>query len=129
MSYLKLDVMQVFDADEKSESTATIIGLDANKLSEELMLTHAELIMLLGLFIKKMSKVIPELKNSIKKRDFKKIALSAHSIKGSSGNFRIESLQLNSSEMEKMAKTENGEYNYEAAFEDMKEIIEGIKIS
>ena len=129
MSYLKLDTLQVVEIDNKSESSATIIGLDAEKLSEELMLTHDELLMLLGLFIKKMKKVIPDLQNAIKKRDFKKIALSAHSIKGSSGNFRIEALQLNSSEMEKMAKAENPEYDYEATFEDMKKIIKGIKIS
>jgi len=129
MSYLKLDTLQVVEMGDSSESTAKIIGLDAEKLSEELMLNHDELIMLLGLFIKKMTKVIPDLQNAIKKRDFKKIALSAHSIKGSSGNFRIESLQLNSSEMEKMAKTENREYDYEATFEDMKKIIKGIKIT
>ena len=129
MSYLKLDELQFIQTEDKSESSAIIIGLDAEKLSEELMLTHDELIMLLGLFIKKMKKVIPDLQNAIKKHDFKKIALSAHSIKGSSGNFRIESLQVNSSEMEKMAKSENSEYDYEATFEDMKKIIDGIKIS
>jgi len=129
MSYLKLDTLQVVEVNDSSESTATIIGLDAEKLSDELMLNHDELIMLLRLFIKKMTKVIPDLQNAIKKRDFKKIALSAHSIKGSSGNFRIEPLQLSSSEMEKMAKSENSEYNYETTFEDMKKIIQGIKIS
>ncbi|MCD6190385.1 MAG: response regulator [Sulfurimonas sp.] len=129
MSYLKLDELQFIQTEDKSESSAIIIGLDAEKLSEELMLTHDELIMLLGLFIKKMKKVIPDLQNAIKKHDFKKIALNAHSIKGSSGNFRIESLQVNSSEMEKMAKSENSEYDYEATFEDMKKIIDGIKIS
>ena len=129
MSYLKLDELQFIQTEDKSESSAIIIGLDAEKLSEELMLTHDELIMLLGLFIKKMKKVIPDLQNAIKKHDFKKIALNAHSIKGSSGNFRIESLQVNSSEMEKMAKSENSEYDYKATFEDMKKIIDGIKIS
>ena len=129
ISYLKMDSSAVVEEDVESTSSATIIGLDADKLSEELMLTHDELIMLLGLFIKKMTNVIPDLQNAIKKRDFKKIALSAHSIKGSSGNFRIESLQLNASEMEKMAKTENGDYDYEGTFEDMKETIEMIKIS
>ena len=129
MSYLKLDELQFIQTEDKSESSAIIIGLDAEKLSEELMLTHDELIMLLGLFIKKMKKVIPDLQNAIKKHDFKKIALNAHSIKGSSGNFRIESLQVNSSEMEKMAKSENSEYDYKSTFEDMKKIIDGIKIS
>ena len=129
MSYLKLDTLQVVEMGTSTKSCATIIGLDAERLSEELMLNHDELIMLLSLFIKKMKKVIPDLQNAIKKRDFKKIALSAHSIKGSSGNFRIEALQLSSSEMEKMAKIENSEYDYEATFLDMKEIIEEIKIS
>ena len=129
MSYLKLDTLQVIETDVQSSSTATIIGLDAQMLRDELMLTHDELIMLLGLFIKKMTKVIPELQNAIKKRDFKKIALNAHSIKGSSGNFRIESLQNSSSEMEKMAKSENSEYDYEGTFKDMQEIISKIKIS
>lgn len=129
ISYLKMDSSAVFEEDVENTSTAIIIGLDAEKLSEELMLTHDELIMLLRLFIKKMKKVIPDLKNAIKKRNFKKMALSAHSIKGSSGNFRIESLQLNASEMEKMAKTENGDYDYEGTFEEMRKTIEMIKIS
>ncbi len=129
MSYLKLDTLQAQGKDSESESTATIIGLDADKLEEELMLSHDEIIMLLGLFIKKMTKLIPELQNAIKKRDFKTVALSAHSIKGSSGNFRIEELQNSASEMQKMAKAENAEYNYEDTFDKMKEIIDGIKIS
>ncbi len=129
MSYLKLDTLQVVESNDESSLTANIIGLDAQKLSEELMLTHDEILMLLGLFIKKMVKVVPELQNAIKQRDFKKITLSAHSIKGSSGNFRIESLQENASEMEKMAKVENSDYDYEGTFQKMKEIINGIKIS
>jgi len=129
MSYLKLDTLQAQGKDSESESTATIIGLDADKLEEELMLSRDEIIMLLGLFIKKMTKLIPELQNAIKKRDFKTVALSAHSIKGSSGNFRIEELQHSASEMQKMAKAENAEYNYEDTFDKMKEIIDGIKIS
>ncbi len=129
MSYLKMDSTAVVAENIDSSPSATIIGLDAEKLSEELMLNHDELIMLLGLFIKKMTKVIPDLQNAIKKRDFKKIALSAHSIKGSSGNFRIESLQLNASEMEKMAKSENSSYDYERVFKDMKNSIAKIKIS
>ena len=129
ITYLKLDGLQLFETDIGSSSRVTIIGLDAQKLSEELMLDHGEIIILLELFIKKMTKVIPELLNAIKIRDFKKIALSAHSIKGSSGNFRIESLQLHSSEMEKRAKAENSEFDYEGTFEAMKKIIDGIKIS
>jgi len=129
VSYLKINSLVVAEEKLESVSDAIIIGLDAEKLSEELMLTHDELIMLLGLFIKKMTQVIPDLQNAIQKRDFKRIALSAHSIKGSSGNFRIEFLQQSASEMEKMAKTENNDYDYEKVFKEMKNTIEKIKIS
>jgi signal transduction histidine kinase/DNA-binding response OmpR family regulator len=111
------------------ENTKSIIeGLDVNKLTKELMLTQEELILLLSLFIKKMRTTLPELKSAINAKDYKKIALKAHSIKGSSGNFRIEELLKNAAEMEQMAKNENSEYDYRAVFEAMQEKIDSIKI-
>jgi signal transduction histidine kinase/DNA-binding response OmpR family regulator len=106
-----------------------IEGLDIDKLTEELMLTQDELILLLTLFIKKMKKTLPELKSAIALKDYKKIALKAHSIKGSSGNFRIEELLQYSSEMEQMAKYETKSYDYETTFRKIEEKIASIKIS
>ncbi len=123
--------LQVQNASEKrieAGVTQIIEGLDGAKLQAELMLSSDELLMLLNLFIKKMHTTIPELQNAIVKRDYKKIALLAHNIKGSSGNFRIESLQKSASEMEKMAKNEVEEFDYEAVSLEMKGIIESIKI-
>ncbi|WP_457747928.1 ATP-binding protein [Sulfurimonas sp.] len=105
-----------------------IIGLDNNKLMKDLMLTQDELILLLTLFIKKMSITLPQLAEAISKKDYKKIALLAHNIKGSSGNFRIDELQKSANEMEKMAKQEDSEYMYEKVYESIKEKIEAIKI-
>jgi CheY-like chemotaxis protein len=130
MSYLKFDLpIQKLDSQTQDNCKKEIVGLNAKKLSEELMLSDDELIILLSLFIKKMDKTIPNLQKFIKCKDYKKIALSAHSIKGSSGNFRIESLQHLASEMEAMAKKENKEYDYEGVFQKIKEIIESIKIN
>ena len=92
------------------------------------MLTDDELIMLLDMFIKKMKKALPKLLNAIKRKDYEKIALNAHSIKGSSGNFRIESLQNNASEMETMAKAKNEEYDYAQTYEKIKSRVLEIKI-
>ena len=114
---------------EKPQETKTIEGLDTKKLGAELMLNPEELTMLLTLFLKKMQKHIVDLQKAIEQQEYKKIALIAHSIKGSSGNFRIEILQEKASEMEKMAKKEEANYNYSASYEAIKQRIEEIKIN
>lgn len=114
---------------ETPKETKTIEGIDSKKLGAELMLNPEELTMLLTLFIKKMEKHIPELQKAIEEKEYKKIGLIAHSIKGSSGNFRIEILQNKASEMEKMAKKKEEDYDYQATFEILKNKIEEIKIS
>jgi len=128
-AYLKVDIFKQQESPLYKEETASIIeGLDVEKLTKELMLTQDELLMLLALFIKKMQTTLPELYSAIEKKDFRKIALKAHSIKGSSGNFRIEELLKYSTEMEQMAKSESKEYDYEGVFEKIKKKIESIKI-
>lgn len=127
-NYLKIDANKEIQHKE-DEVDSNISGLDIAKLKEELMLSEAELTMLLELFIKKMKKQIPELEKAIKEKNYKKMALNAHSIKGSSGNFRIEILQQSASEMESNAKAENDEYDYMKVFELIKKRVEEIVIS
>ena len=59
---------------------------------------------------------------------FKDIGKIAHSIKGASANFRLENIQRMSDELEKMAKKEDGEYNYMHMYENIKVATEAIKI-
>jgi HPt (histidine-containing phosphotransfer) domain-containing protein len=113
---------------KQSVISSKIEGLNYEKLSQELMLNDDELIMLVELFLKKMSKQIPELEAAIKSKDYKKIALIAHSIKGSSGNFRLEEIQEQSEKIEKMAKAKDKKYDYESAFEKIKSRLAKIKI-
>ncbi len=110
------------------EKKELIVGLDINTLSEELMLTLDELSMLMKLFIKKMDKVLGELKVAIENKEYKKISLMAHSIKGSSANFRIEILQNLSTEMEQNAKEKNSKYDYESTHLQMHEFMKGIEV-
>jgi CheY-like chemotaxis protein len=105
-----------------------IVGLDTKKLTKELMLTDDELMMLLKLFLKKMSKTVPELEVAISNSDYSKIAILAHSVKGSSGNFRIKSLQNIASEMENQAKNRDAEYNYFDSLVKIKFILKDIGI-
>ena len=127
-TYLKINPTSKHISSIPDYKDSIIEGLDTQKLSEELMLNDDELIMLLGLFIKKMKKTLPELQNAIKRKDYEKIALMAHSIKGSSGNFRIEILQEYASELEQMAKVENSEYDYSGVYKIIKRRVEEIKI-
>ena len=130
-SYLKVDSFAQYEEVERleKERSVSIEGLDAAKLTKELMLTRDELVLLLTLFLQKMQKTLQELKSAIDARDYKHIALKAHSIKGSSGNFRIEDLLRNATEMEQMAKLKNSEYDYNATYEKIKLRIASIKLS
>jgi HPt (histidine-containing phosphotransfer) domain-containing protein len=127
-SYLKITKEDLVEL-KPTAINSNIEGLNCDKLNQELMLSSDELVMLIELFIKKMSKQIPEMEDAIKSRDYKKIALIAHSIKGSSGNFRLEEVQDDSSKMEKMAKNRDSDYNYEAIFEKIKNRLSKIKIA
>ena len=103
-------------------------GLDYDLLSQELMLNQDEIIMLVELFIEKMKKQIPDLEHAINTIDYKKIALISHSIKGSSGNFRMDTLQDTTAKMEKNAKNENSKFDYTKEFLKVKDIVSKIKI-
>ena len=129
-SYLKVDSSSAQQESilVKETKKSEIQGLNVEKLTKELMLTQDELVLLLTLFIKKMNVTLAELQSAIDTRDYHKIALKAHSIKGSSGNFRIEELLQNSAEMEQMAKNENREYDYKATFEKIEKKIASIKV-
>jgi len=130
-TYLKIDIgvlRQETQSSATSDSGEIIIGLDTAKLIEELMLSEDELIMLLKLFIKKMHKTLPKLAEAINMKDYKKIALLAHSIKGSSGNFRIEILQEVSGEIETKAKEEDGSYEFEESLMLIERRVESIRI-
>lgn len=126
-NYLKVSE-DVVNSSESVEQTNTIEGLDYEKLSQELMLSSDELIMLVELFLKKMAKQIPDLYSVIESKDYKQIALIAHSIKGSSGNFRLESVQEEGAKIEKMAKSQDKDFDYEGSLEKIKSTIEAIKV-
>jgi signal transduction histidine kinase/CheY-like chemotaxis protein len=116
LKYLKVDNTKKSEFIKNGVQTSLIKGLDIKKLSKELLLSQDELRMLITLFIKKMEKILPELDHAIGKKDYAKIALLSHSIKGSSGNFRIEILQKEAAQMEEMAKSKNIDFDYKNGF-------------
>jgi len=128
-TYLKEDSSATLEESVQASSGHKIVGLDTKKLTEELLLDEDDLVMLINLYIKKMLSLLPELKAYIESKNYKKIALLAHSIKGSSGNFRIEVLQDKAGEMEMMAKEKKSDYDYESVFEIIQSRIQEIYVS
>jgi len=128
-NYLKVDINPlVIESDESSVQTDNIVGLDVKKLKEELQLTNDELLLLVKLFIKKMQAILPKLSKAIDAKEYKQIAKIAHSIKGSSGNFRLKLVQELSSDMESKAKKEQHDYDYTEAFDILKNNLEVIRV-
>ena len=128
LKYLKVDNTKKSEFIKNGVQTSLIKGLDIKKLSKELLLSQDELRMLITLFIKKMEKILPELDHAIGKKDYAKIALLSHSIKGSSGNFRIEILQKEAAQMEEMAKSKNIDFDYKNGFLLIKSRVEEIEV-
>lgn len=128
---------QFLDVDKKNKviilkendySVSAVRGLDTKKLCKELMLKEDELLLLVDLFIKKMAISLEDLKNAVEKKEYKTIAHLSHSIRGSSGNFRMESLQKDTAEMEKMADDKNSEYNYIQTYNRISQNITKVQI-
>lgn len=128
-NYLKVSEDAAQSSSEGSEAQSRIEGLNHEKLKQELMLSSDELVILIQMFLKKMTIQIPELKEAIASKDYKKMSLIAHSIKGSSGNFRLEVIQEESEKIEKMAKAKSEDFDFEHSFKKIKSELSQIKVS
>ena len=98
-------------------------GIDMQSLKEELLLDDDELLLLLQTFMNKMRKSLPALLKAVEDKDYYKISLEAHSIKGSASNFRFEDLEQLSKAMEGAARKEDADFNYEKYFKEIETIM------
>lgn len=93
------------------ESTTEI-----ERLKQALMLDDDQIHQLLDLFHTKMKNMLPELKEAILRLDYESIAKIAHTIKGSSANFRYEEFSKLAAVMEKSAREEYLEFDFQEAY-------------
>jgi len=128
MRFLKSSNAATCHENSSSQQEFSEEGLDAERLCKELMLNKEELALLFGVYKKKMATLLPELENAIRQQEHAKIALLAHNIKGSSANFRIESLQKFGAAMEEAAKEKDLLYPYADVYVRMKTSVEKMEI-
>ncbi len=135
------EIEQVFDRfleeDESRDITAgeaplpggdEVMGLDMQKLRKELMLETNEILMLLEVFMKKVGKLIPELKRAISETDYPVMAKLAHSIKGSSANFRLEEVQRLAKTLEDAASERRDDADYGGLFERLQQELGKVRL-
>ncbi len=104
------------------------IGIDLEKVQQELMLETDQVLMLLTVFKKKMDQQLPELQAAIEAKDLVLIGRLAHSIKGSSANFRLEILQNIAIELEQAAYGEDDTFVYQETFEKLKKEYDQLRL-
>ena len=106
----------------------SIKGVDVSKLAEELMLDEEQVIHLMKVYCKKMEESLAELKEAIAENDYKVINMLAHSIKGSSSNFRIEHIVGLAYELEKAAYAKDEEFDFETVYKEIVDEYEAISL-
>jgi PAS domain S-box-containing protein len=112
-----------------SEQTAAVFGgtaPDHQKLCETLQVTEEQLQMLLGVYRDKMVQTFEKLSAAIGENDLKQVALLAHSVKGSSSNFRFEGMTQLAEKMEKEARAGHAALDYARLFDEMRHCFESI---
>lgn len=98
---------------EKKEVKSTT---ETERLKQALMLEDEQINQLLDLFHTKMKNMLPELKEAIVRLDYASIAKIAHTIKGSSANFRYEEFSKLAAAIEKSAREEHLEFDFQKAY-------------
>ncbi len=105
-----------------------ISGVDVSLLQKELMLDYDQIIMLLNTYKKKMDETMIDLKESILKKDYDIITKVAHTIKGSSANFRIVNIVNIAKDIEMKSASKDVDYDYDKAYKMLKNEYEKIHI-
>ncbi len=100
----------------KSEKIDIESKTESERLKQALMLDDDQIRQLLDLFHTKMKNMLPELKEAILRLDYESIAKMAHTIKGSSANFRYEEVSKLAAVIEKSAREEELEFDFQEAY-------------
>jgi HPt (histidine-containing phosphotransfer) domain-containing protein len=98
------------------DEIAKIIGINAKHVP-----------MLITMFLGEVPSTLDSLGEAIAQKDYMKIKLSSHSIKGSAGNLRFSEVYEMAKEMEHAATAQNEDFEYLLYFEAIKQAIATIE--
>jgi len=94
-------------------------NIDIERLKQALMLDADQVERLLEMYKAKMEHSLQELKSAIEQKKYETVAFTAHSIKGSSANFRFEELFRLASLIEESALEKDEEFEFLEAYNEL----------
>jgi len=95
-------------------------AIDMEHLKSALMLDEEQIDYLLGIYHQKMEHSLVDLENAISNKMYENITFIAHSIKGSSANFRFDELSRLASVIEESATMREKEFDFNEAYSVLK---------
>jgi len=102
-------------------------NLDHIEMAMEIGLKAKHMPMLISSFIEESASVMEKLRNSIELKDFDNIRAYAHSLKGSTGNLKLNELYEMAKEIEISAMESKSDFDYDGYYQAMYSAILTIK--
>ena len=103
-------------------------NLDAENMAAKIGLNVKHIPILVQSFLDEGSTIMTQMTTAINDKDYEKISLTAHSIKGSAGNLKFDAIYDLAKEIELSAKDAKSDYPYEKACESLKVAIDSISL-
>ena len=109
-------------ANNYKENDYVDVALIMSKLSFKKSIVHK----LLDMFLKTTTNTMDEIKESIELRDYEHLEASAHFLKGSAGNLRIDSIESLTREIELNSKSQN-DVDYKAMYVKLDKVVNNVR--
>ena len=105
---------------------ADYANLDYAEMAASIGLNVKHIPILINSFLSESNGAITKLQDAIDNKDFEEIHKSAHFIKGSAGNLKLDEIYTMAQEMEHSARDSNSNFDYIGYFEAIKQAISTI---
>ncbi|MDT8338165.1 MAG: Hpt domain-containing protein [Sulfurimonas sp.] len=102
--------------------------LDYDNLALSIGIKNRYIPMIMESFLKETDSILEALEESIESKDYDKIRLNAHAIKGSAGNIKFNEIYEMAMEIESEAAKKNNEFDYKLYFDAIKNAVGTISL-
>lgn len=103
-------------------------NLDAENMAAKIGLNAKHIPILVQSFLAEGATIMTQMTEAVNSKDYEKISLTAHSIKGSAGNLKFDAIYELAKEVELSAKDSKADYSYEEACVSLKKAIDSISL-
>lgn len=102
--------------------------IDVASIASVLGIPEKHIPLLVNAFLEETGTIFDDLFAAIEANDFEKMALNAHSIKGSAANLRLNDISELAKSMEFAAKANESSFNYKESATELKGLVDAIEL-